>query len=49
MPPDVPQPWDAFLKDLDAELEAPVELHCLGGFVLAMRRYQVFFGLGQAF
>jgi hypothetical protein len=36
MPPDIPKPWDAFLKDLDRSLEDPVELHCLGGFVLTM-------------
>jgi len=36
MPPDIPKPWDAFLKDLDRGLEEPVELHCLGGFVLTM-------------
>jgi hypothetical protein len=36
MPPDIPKPWDAFLEDLDQSLEEPVELHCLGGFVLTM-------------
>jgi hypothetical protein len=36
MPRDIPKPWDAFLKDLDRSLEEPVELHCLGGFVLTM-------------
>jgi len=28
-------PWDAFLADVDAAFEAPFELHCLGGFVIA--------------
>jgi hypothetical protein len=36
MPREIPKPWDAFLKDLDRTLEEPVELHCLGGFVLTM-------------
>jgi hypothetical protein len=34
MPLEIPKPWNAFLKDLDRALEGPVELHCLGGFVL---------------
>ena len=33
---DIPKPWNAFLRDLDRGLEEPVELHCLGGFVLTM-------------
>jgi hypothetical protein len=28
------EPWRAFLADLDAELSGPIELHCLGGFVV---------------
>ena len=36
MPPEIPKPWAAFLNDLDRSLEEPVELHCLGGFVLTM-------------
>jgi hypothetical protein len=36
MPPDIPKPWGAFLKEWDGELERPVELHCIGGFVLTM-------------
>ncbi len=36
MPREIPNPWNAFLKDLDRSLEEPVELHCLGGFVLTM-------------
>lgn len=38
MPPkleDIPSPWPSFLKEVDQALSAPVELHCLGGFVLA--------------
>lgn len=38
--PVLPAPWDRFLSDVDGLLSAPVELHCLGGFVLA-----VLFGL----
>jgi Nucleotidyltransferase of unknown function (DUF6036) len=37
MPPDIPKPWGAFLKDLDRKLKSPVELHCLGGLVMTMR------------
>jgi hypothetical protein len=29
------RPWDAFFADLDAAVDAPFELHCLGGFVIA--------------
>jgi hypothetical protein len=36
MPLDIPEPWGAFLRDLDRELVSPVELHCLGGFVVTM-------------
>ncbi|HEX8817323.1 MAG TPA: DUF6036 family nucleotidyltransferase [Terriglobales bacterium] len=35
MPVKLPPPWPEFLKELDQRLSAPVELHCLGGFVLA--------------
>jgi hypothetical protein len=30
----LPSPWDAFLAEVDAQLSQPVEIHCLGGFVL---------------
>ena len=30
----LPSPWPQFLEDLDALLDQPVELHCIGGFVL---------------
>lgn len=29
------EPWRSFLDDLDALLDEPTELHCLGGFVIA--------------
>jgi len=32
--PALPPPWDAFLAEVDARLQKPVEIHCLGGFVL---------------
>jgi len=28
------EPWRSFLHDLDALVERPTELHCLGGFVI---------------
>ncbi len=31
----LPPRWSAFLKEVDELLAAPVQLHCLGGFVLA--------------
>ncbi len=35
-----PPPWKAFLAELDSILEEPLELHCIGGFVLTF-----FYGL----
>lgn len=32
--PELPPPWPAFLADIDQSLSEPVELHCVGGFVL---------------
>lgn len=29
-----PEPWRSFFNDLDQMLSEPVELHCVGGFVL---------------
>jgi len=29
-----PEPWDSFLKALDAEAQGAVRLDCLGGFVV---------------
>jgi hypothetical protein len=34
MHPELSQPWRNFLLDLDALTDAPVSLHCLGGFVV---------------
>lgn len=31
----IPSPWKDFLHDLDNMLTEPLELHCIGGFVLA--------------
>lgn len=31
----LPQQWNAFLQEMDSQLCASIELHCLGGFVLA--------------
>lgn len=37
MPPEaVPSPWAAFLDEVDRELSGPVDLHCLGGFVVTV-------------
>jgi hypothetical protein len=33
----LPAPWDAFLAEIDDRLQRPIELHCLGGFVLLVR------------
>jgi len=35
--PDLPEPWRGFLGEVDSLLPARVQLHCLGGFVLAVR------------
>ena len=36
MPKRVQEPWLSFLRDVDRALAKPVEVHCLGGFVLAV-------------
>src|SRR5262245_29278549 len=36
MPREIPKPWRDFLRDLDANLESALELHCLGGFVMTV-------------
>ena len=37
MPSDaLPEPWRSFLLDLDKQLAGPTELHCFGGFVVAL-------------
>jgi hypothetical protein len=38
-----PEPWDAFLTDLDSAVNEPVRLDCIGGFVVTQ-----LFGLGRA-
>jgi len=37
MPPEIPQPWRAFLSDLDARLTEAAELVCGGGFVVSLQ------------
>jgi hypothetical protein len=37
--PELPEPWRRFLDEVDRVLPAPVQLHCLGGFVLAVRHH----------
>ncbi len=34
-PPELPNPWRAFLGEVDGRLTRPIEIHCLGGFVAA--------------
>jgi len=37
MPPDgPPEPWRSFLAEIDRALAHGVELHCIGGFAMAM-------------
>jgi hypothetical protein len=43
MPDDLPSPWIEFLTELDQMLEAPLELHCIGGFILVY-----FYGLPRS-
>jgi len=33
---EVPSPWGDFLDELDSALSEPVELHCIGGFVISL-------------
>lgn len=33
---DLPSPWREFLEELDEALSEPVELHCIGGFVISL-------------
>ncbi len=35
MPHKIPEPWRAFLVELDGQLDREVSLHCNGGFVVA--------------
>lgn len=36
------EPWRSFLRELDASLTGPTELHCLGGFVVTQ-----LYGIGR--
>jgi hypothetical protein len=36
----IPEPWRAFLSEVDATANQEIELHCLGGFVI-----KIFYGL----
>jgi hypothetical protein len=36
MPVTIPEPWLSFLRDVGRGLGQPVEVHCLGGFVLTV-------------
>ena len=36
------EPWLSFLTELDAQLDAPVDFHCIGGFVVSQH-----YGLGR--
>ena len=33
---ELPSPWREFLDELDEALSEPVELHCIGGFVISL-------------
>jgi hypothetical protein len=33
---DPPFPWSAFLDELDQAKSEPIELHCIGGFVVSL-------------
>lgn len=37
MPIEIPEPWLGFLRDVERALSQPVEVHCLGGFVLVVQ------------
>lgn len=37
IPPEPRSPWREFLTEVDILMSGPVRLHCLGGFVTAMR------------
>jgi hypothetical protein len=36
MQPEIPEPWKAFLHEVDKHLDHEVNLHCHGGFVIAI-------------
>jgi hypothetical protein len=33
---DAPMPWSAFLDELDQAISVPIELHCIGAFVVSL-------------
>ena len=37
-----PKPWSGFLKELDEQLQGPIALHCIGGFVVTQH-----YGIGR--
>lgn len=37
MPPEIPRPWNEFLRDLDHAVSAPAEAVALGGFVMSVQ------------
>ncbi len=32
----IPEPWRAFWKEINETVTQPLELHCLGGFVITL-------------
>ncbi len=42
-PAEPPEPWRSFLEALDARIEQPSDLHCIGGFAITM-----FYGISRA-
>ncbi len=45
----IPEPWLAFLQELDSAVDGEVRLHCMGGFVITMvygfsrhRKYKIY-------
>ncbi|MGA9042734.1 MAG: DUF6036 family nucleotidyltransferase [Terriglobales bacterium] len=34
MSPNVPEPWNSFIRDLDQVVKGPADFHCIGGFVV---------------
>ena len=34
--PEIPDPWRAFLEDVDGEIPCETVLHCLGGFIAGL-------------
>jgi hypothetical protein len=34
-PKPLPYPWQDFLEEIDNSIQEPLELHCLGGFVVS--------------